>query len=182
MSGGIQGKAELDDFYVTADPWDYDSTRDDTERAARVLSALPVRPYRRTIDIGCGNGFLTVRLPGDQVLGVDLSERAVEWARQRAAREAPDRDLRFESRSLFDLNAVDGDFDLVVVTGVLYPQYIGKATAVVTEILKALVAPGGVLMTVHIDAWARYRAPFTTLAISVDPYREYFHRLEVFQR
>lgn len=182
MSGGVQGKAELEDFYATADPWAYDTTRDDAERAARVLSALPARPYRRTIDIGCGNGFLTVRLPGDQVLGVDLSERAVDWARQRAAREAPARDLRFEARSLFDLDTKDGSFDLMVVTGVLYPQYIGKAGAVVTEILKALVRPGGVLVTVHIDAWARYRAPFTTLAVSVDPYREHFHRLEVFQR
>ena len=180
---GVQSKSELDDFYAAEDPWSYDSTPDDAQRVARVLSALPERTYERTLDVGCGNGFLTVRLPGDQLLGADVSGKAVTWARQRAVREAPGRDVSFVERSLFDLSPRDvGTFDLVVITGVLYPQYIGGGGAVVTEVLRGLLRENAVFVSVHIDAWCTYRAPLTSLLISVDPYRERFHRLEVFQR
>jgi 2-polyprenyl-3-methyl-5-hydroxy-6-metoxy-1,4-benzoquinol methylase len=181
--GGVQNKSELEDFYAEEDPWAYDTTRDDAQRVARVLAALPTRPYERTLDIGCGNGFLTVRLPGAQVVGADVSTRGVEWARRRATRTVPDRDVSFVDRSLFELRPADlGTFDLVVVTEVLYPQHIGGAAAVVTEVLRALLRPRAVLLTVHIDTWCSYRAPFTSLTVSVDPYREHFHRLELFQR
>ena len=177
----MQTKAELEAFYSSDDPWDYDASPDDAARVARVLAAIPKREYERTLDIGCGNGFLTVRLPGEHVIGVDLSERAVAAAARRAERVGSA--ARFEALSLFELpDAELGTFDLVVTSGVFYPQYIGRATAVVTEILRCVVRPGGVLISAHIDDWCRYRPPFTSLAISVDPYREFVHRLEVFQR
>jgi 2-polyprenyl-3-methyl-5-hydroxy-6-metoxy-1,4-benzoquinol methylase len=179
----VQRKDELEELYSSEDPWDYDTTPDDARRVARLLAHLPRQDYARTLDIGCGNGFLTVRLPGEHVHGIDVSERAVGWARARARREAPRRRVLFDATSLFELSPAQlGVFDLVVVTGVLYPQYVGGGTSVVTELLSALLHPGGILVSVHIDAWCRYRPPFTLLSASIDPYREHFHRLEVFAR
>jgi hypothetical protein len=34
---------------------------------------------------------------------------------------------------------------------------------------------------VHIEEWNVHRLPFTTLYVSVDRYREFFHRLEILQ-
>lgn len=179
----LQSKDELEQFYSSEDPWDYETTPDDAHRVARVLAHLPRQDYARTLDIGCGNGFLTVRLPGKHVHGIDVSERAVEWARARARRQAPDREISLAAASLFELSQAQlGVFDLVVVTDVFYPQHVGGGTSVVTEVLSALLQPGGILMSVHIDGWCRYRPPFTLLSTSIDPYREHFHRLEVFAR
>lgn len=177
----VQSGEELDEFYEVEDPWNYDTTPDDAHRVARLLAAIPRREYRRTLDIGCGNGFVTAQLPGTEIVGVDISERAIAWARRRA--DTDRREMLFQQASIFDLeSATIGYFDLIVVTGVFYPQYIGHAYALVSEVLRDLLQPGWVLATVHIDAWTSYRPPFTILDVSVDPYRQYFHRLEVFQR
>lgn len=179
----LQTKDELDDFWSKPDPWDYDVTSDDEVRVARLLSALPTgREYERTLDIGCGNGFLTHRLPGDEVVGVDISASAIEWARRRVAERDDSERFTFEPASVFDLTPnTFGTFDLIVITGVLYPQYIGNAFTVVTELVRALARPMGILASVQIDQWFPYRFPFTSLTISVDAYREYSHRLEVFE-
>lgn len=183
MTRDLEPAASIDAQYAVPDPWDYDTTPDDEVRAARLLSHLPDRGYARTLDVGCGNGFLTVRLPGDEVVGCDISGKAVGWARERAAaRDDADR-FRFETASLFDLPSLAlGRFDLVVITGVLYEQYVGRSFALVRLIVDDLLAEGGVLASVHIDDWFPHRFPYTTLRLSIDRYREYHHRLEIHQR
>lgn len=178
---GVQTREELEALYELEDPWSCDATPDDDARVARLLSALPLRPPGRTLDVGCGNGFVTARLPGREIVGVDLSRNAVAHARRRV-HSKPGRFVTFLARSIFELRPEDlGQFDLVVITGVLYPQYVGRGFSVVTEVVQSLVAADAIVVSVHIDEWHAHRLPFTTLSISVDPYREFFHRLEVFQ-
>ncbi len=64
--------------------------------------------------------------------------------------------------------------------GVLYPQYIGKGFSIVRLLVDRLLEPHGVLATVHIDEWCPWRFPYTLLHSDLSPYRQYFHRLEVF--
>jgi SAM-dependent methyltransferase len=179
---GVQTRAELDEFYAVEDPWAYDSTPDDHARVARLLSALPPRPPGRTLDIGCGNGFVTARLPGREVVGVDLSAAAIEHARRRVP-STETRKVRFEQESIFTLRPEDlgGVFDLVVITGVLYPEYVGGGFSVVDEVVRRLLAPQAIVATVHIDERSSHRLPFTTLSVGVEPYRDSFARLEIFQ-
>jgi SAM-dependent methyltransferase len=47
----------------------------------RYLSALGVMPYKRTLDIGCGWGFMSEYFEGDYI-GVDLSEEKIQFARR----------------------------------------------------------------------------------------------------
>jgi SAM-dependent methyltransferase len=179
----IQSAGELDAHYSTEDPWGYDTSNDDHIRRERLLSFLPQREFGRSLDIGCGNGFLTFSLPGSTVVGCDVSPQAIEWATQRAQAK-PDRN-RFELRalSLFDLpRASLGRFDLIVITGVLYPQYIGKAFSLVQLIVDDLLNEGGILVSVHIDDWCRHWFPYTSLDMSFYSYREYTHRLEVYRK
>jgi SAM-dependent methyltransferase len=74
---------------------------------------------RRVLDFGCGNGVLTHRMHsqgfGAEIVGVDVSATALQFARLRFARPG----LRFETlsghRGLADLGA----FDVVVASHVL---------------------------------------------------------------
>ena len=174
-------KAHLDAFYAEADPWQYDTTPDDQTRKDRLLSLLPRRDFKRVLDIGCGNGFLTVDLPGEEVVGLDISERAIDWARARAALRPDANRFQFHARSLFETSADDlGDFDLIVIAGVLYPQYIANGFVAVQLIVDNLLRPAGVLASLHIEECSPHRFGYTLLDASYYDYREYSHRLEVY--
>ena len=176
VAGGIQGAAALDAFYATEDPWGYYINPEDAKRRAVLLAELPRRDYGTVLEVGCGNGFITRALPGERVLGVDISERAIRYARRHA-----DERVSFEACDLFQLDPeVIGSFDLVVVAGVLYPQYVGTATALARLLIDRLLAREGVLASVHIEAWYRTRFPYLLAKQVTYPYREYSHLLEIY--
>ncbi len=177
----VQERQALEDFYREPDPWSYETTPDDAARRERLLALLPRRPFRRTLDIGCGNGFVSVELPGDTVTLCDLAEKALHWARDRVARRADAGRFRFVAASIFDLDPrVHGTFDLVVVTGVLYRQYIGGGFALIDLVVDRLLEPGGVLVSCQIDEWYRHRFPYSLIDACLYRYRGMTHRLEVF--
>lgn len=172
----IQDPRSLEAWHEAADPWGYETHPDDRLRKSRLLAELPGRDYRRTLDIGCGQGFITRDLPGREVVGVDVSAEAIRQAQAHASAR-----LRFVQASLFDLPArLEGRFDLVVITGVLYPQYVGHALTCAYRIVDRLLEPGGLLVSVHIDAWYQARFPLLKLRDHFYAYREYTHRLEVY--
>lgn len=174
----IESADSLDLHYREADPWGYDSHPDDGLRRARLLSLLPKRRYARTLDIGCGNGFITQTLPGEEVVGCDVSSAALAWASRRV--EAERNRFRFVHAGLFDLLEQDlGTFDLIVVTGVLYPQYVGKSMALCTEILRRVSSEDGIVASCHIMEWNYFRLPFSMIDQTIYPYREYTHSLEI---
>ncbi|WP_162252637.1 class I SAM-dependent methyltransferase [Rhizobium sp. Root483D2] len=179
----IEPASKLDTFYAVEDPWNYDTTPDDSVRLARLLSALPNRTYDRTLEIGCGNGFVTLNLPGKEVVGLDISEIAVEWARNKAAKRSDADRFLFDQCSLFDLSSERyGQFDLVVICGVLYPQYVGRGFSLVQIVIDRLLRKHGILASVHIDDWCPWRFPYTLLNADLSPYRQYVHRLEVMEK
>jgi 2-polyprenyl-3-methyl-5-hydroxy-6-metoxy-1,4-benzoquinol methylase len=172
----IQSKNELDDWYSTSDPWNYDQTKDDHLRKSRILAALPSLDYQTTLDIGCGNGFVTNDLPGQQVFGTDISEKAIEWASQKAPAH-----VKYLSASIFDLATIDlPPMDLVVITGVLYSQYIGNSKQLIYILIDRLLKPGGILVCSHIYEWYKLRFPYLTVSREYFSYREYSQVLEVY--
>jgi len=176
----VQSQSDLDQFYRSADPWNYEATHDDHERKGRLLSLIPPLTFSRTLDIGCGNGFVTVELPGAEVVGVDFSPKAVGFARDRAALRPDAARFTFHAASVFDLDPAQlGTFQLVVITGVLYSQYIGHGFARVRQVIDDILEPGGFLVSCQIDEWSPWRFPYTTVDVSYYQYREYTHRLEV---
>jgi predicted TPR repeat methyltransferase len=175
----LQPLSDLEKWWENPDPWEYENNPEDINRRAMILSALPQKRYKKILDIGCGNGFVTHRLPGEEIIGVDISTNAISHAQKAGFFH-----IRYYPYSLFDLPRLSWtqSFDLIVITGVLYPQYIGKSHRLVYTILDDLLVMGGELVSCHIDEWHESRFPYNTLHREYYPYREYIHLLEVYRK
>lgn len=112
----MQSKEELEKWYKNPDPWEYQTTQDDLERKSILLSML-THKYKRSLDIGCGEGYITKDLPALEIHGIELSDNAAS---------------RFPENVKRVLEPI-GSYDLVVTTGTLYHQYNHKKIAEMIE-------------------------------------------------
>jgi len=95
---------------------------------------LPAAP--RILDAGCGTGEASSRLaelfPRAEILGVDIIDAHLEFARQRHAHFGSR--LTFEHQSIYELRAAEQTFDLVVCRHVLHS--IPHADRVIAELAR----------------------------------------------
>jgi 2-polyprenyl-3-methyl-5-hydroxy-6-metoxy-1,4-benzoquinol methylase len=114
-----------------------------------VLDALP-RPCDRVLDVGCGEGLLTVELADRAgcVVGLDVDEPIIEVARRDAS--APN--VEYLVGDLLTAELEPGSFDAVVSVAALHHM----ATVPALERMAGLVRPGGRVVVV---ALARSRLP-----------------------
>lgn len=172
----VQPIQELNLFYEQADPWHYENTPDDKKRKEIILSEIPNRDYNNVLDIGCGHGFVTRDLPGRNVIGVDISHNAIDQARA-----YEDTRLRFIQSSIFEIHhKTKKKYDLIVITGVLYSQYIGNSHNLIYLLINQLLLDNGILVCCHIDEWYQARFPYLMLEYYLFGYREYTQRLEIY--
>lgn len=176
----IQTRVELEEWYEKEDPWDYESDADDIKRRDILLENLPDRKYINVLDIGCGHGYITRELPGKNITGIDLSVRAIKQANKLGKKRG--KNINYIAADFFDLNKIlrNKKFDLIIITGVLYPQYIGNAKTLSTIIVDDLLKKGGVLLSVHINEWNPTQFPYLKLAQEYYDYRGFTHDLQVY--
>ena len=134
--------------------------------------AQHVTPGCSLIDYGCGSGILAIaaaRLGAGRVLGVDIDDKAVDAARDNAARNHCAIDLRLSTEPIGEA------FDIVVANILTNPL------CVLAPALCALIAPGGRIAlsgiletqsTQVIDAYAPW------VSLTVGDTREGWVRLE----
>ncbi|MEM9217760.1 MAG: class I SAM-dependent methyltransferase [Cyanobacteria bacterium P01_F01_bin.150] len=112
---------------------------------------LPDRLDARILDAGCGTGVGTEYLvhlnPQAQVTGIDLSEGAIKVATERCQRSGADR-VQFHHLSIYDVEQVPGEFDLINCVGVLHHLPDPKRGI---QALSKKLAPGGIM---HIFVYA----------------------------
>jgi len=87
-----------------------------------IQSAIP-RDLRgaTVLDIGCNGGFYSIQMKqrgATRVVGIDVDERYLSQAR--FAAETLALDIEFEKRSVYDVDAIAGQFDYVFFMGVFY--------------------------------------------------------------
>lgn len=108
-----------------------------------------LEPGMRVADIGCGSGktssFLK-ELAGDgEVIGIDRSAERIDFARENYQAQG----LSFEQLDLFESLEGLGGFDFIWVRFLL--EYHGSRMSELTEKLKTLLNPGGILCLVDLD-------------------------------
>jgi len=108
----MQTKKELEDWYAKPDQWGYFTNPEDEKRRTLLLSMLDCGYYyQRALDIGCGEGFITEKIPAHTIHVLDLATNA----------------LGRLPKNVMPVQKPHGKYDLVVSTGTLYPQYDHKA-------------------------------------------------------
>jgi len=139
--------AAFEQFYAKEhDPFGFDRNPYEAEKFAHLLKALDGRRYGRALEIGCSIGSFTEKLADvcDEVVATDISQIAVERARQRLQGKST---VRIE-RLTFPAEQPQGTFDLVVCSDVLYylsDRDLPQAIA----LLASMVRPGGSLLALH---------------------------------
>lgn len=105
----------------------------------------PQKQNIRILDAGCGSGVGTEYLvhlnPQAQVVGIDLSAGTLEVAKERCKRSGANR-VEFHHLSLYDVEQLPGEFDLINCVGVLHhtPDPIRGIQALAKKL-----APGGLM-------------------------------------
>lgn len=174
----IQKKEELEQWHNYEDPWGYNSNADDLVRKDILLNEIPDIEYKKVLDIGCGQGFITRDLPGKIVYGVDISQSAIDFANK----ITNDR-VQFKQGSIFEIDKLfEIKFDLIIITGVLYSQYIGKSSSLIYLLIDKILEDDGILISVHINEWYSSQFPYLKVKQLYYDYREYTHNLEIYSK
>jgi predicted TPR repeat methyltransferase len=137
----------FENLYATSpDPWDFETSDYERGKYERTLGVLAHRQYHHALEAGCSIGVFTTMLAPlcDDLLAVDVSERAITAARRRLTRFPH---VRVELRRLPE-ETPGAPFDLIVASEILYywPEDVMlRALRRFEEVL----APGGSLLAVH---------------------------------
>ena len=144
------GREYFEGLYAeSGDPWDFETSEYERHKYARTLSALGEHRFRKALEAGASIGVFTEMLADrcDELLAVDVSERAVAAARRRLSERGH---VRVERRTLPE-EMPDGPFDLIVASEVLY-YFPREEMLAVLQSFESELAPGGSLLAVH---WRR---------------------------
>lgn len=158
----MQSIQELEDWYSEPDRWGYFKNPDDENRLKHILDTLQKgKPrYERALDIGCGEGFVTSRLPANLIYGYDVSYNALKRLPQ----------------NVIPCPQPSGKYDLVITTGTLYSQYDHEGiNKMILEYADKYVLVGG------IQEWLikyPYGKELTTITF---PYREFTQKLTLYE-
>ena len=129
------------------DPWNFESSDYEKTKYAATLASLPRERYRCALEVGCSIGVLTKILAErtDELLGLDISEKALAVARERCA------DLEQVTFACMRVpqEMPEGRFDLMVVSEVGYYWSHSDLDKAADE-LAARHEPGGHLVLVHL--------------------------------
>jgi len=116
----------------------------------------------RLLDIGCSTGILTRHYAEffGKVVGIDIDDGAVEWARQNRATE----NVAYRIGDSMDVPFLSGEFDIVTCTHIY--EHVPDAQRMLDEIYRVL-RPGGMCYFAaenRLRVWdGHYNLPLVTL-------------------
>ena len=123
------------------------------------LKHVPATPGARILDAGCGSGSMAREIaratPGATVVGVDLRDKYIDYARRRGDAEGLG-NLTFEVGDVCRLPFADASFDIVWTKYLL--QWVADPMAAMREFVRIL-KPGGLLVSCNFDGFAVTHEP-----------------------
>lgn len=152
-------KQELEKFYTKQDPWGFKTHPDDKMRRDKIIDALKEFKggFKRALDLGAGEGFITEKLPAEEIHAYEISDTACNRLPKNVKR----------------VTKIEGKYDLIIATGVLYQQYDYKS--LIDIILKHA---NGLVLTCHIKNLEVNTLPKDKMCYNEEfKYREYTQNL-----
>jgi arsenite methyltransferase len=113
------------------------------EATNELLSLCHVKNAQEALDVGCGIGVgpaYMAKTYGCRVVGVDISEKMIEWSRQRAKQEVVEDGVEFRTADVLALPFEADRFDIVLCESVL--TFIEAKLWAIRECVR-VVKPGG---------------------------------------
>ncbi len=107
------------------------------EELVKLIESGKVKPCK-TIDVGCGEGFYSIYLAskGFDVLGIDLSGKAIGYARENAAKRGLK--IRFMRMDVSDLDKLNEKFDFVFEWTIMHHIMPSKRKKYVEDVRRIL--------------------------------------------
>ena len=144
---GLYGRHHFESLFASdADPWQYTSKYEQT-KYEQTLGMLPAGRPAKALEIGCAEGHFTLQLSSrvKSLVASDISEIAL---RRTAEYFIDSPHVSFRQMDLAR-DPIDGSFDLILCSEMLYYMGDREALAAVGRKLAAALKPGGYLITAH---------------------------------
>jgi SAM-dependent methyltransferase len=120
---------------------------------------IPARPGMRILDAGCGSGSMAREIAkavsGSVVVGIDLRDKYIDYARRRAEAEGL-QNLTFETGDVRELPFPDHAFDIIWTKYLL--QWVAEPIRAMGEFARVL-KPGGLSVSANFDGFAVTNEP-----------------------
>jgi ubiquinone/menaquinone biosynthesis C-methylase UbiE len=113
------------------------------EATNELLPLCHIEGAREVLNVGCGIGVGSTYIAKKydcHVVGVDISEKMIEWSRQRAREERVESNVEFRTADVLDLPFEAGRFDLVFAEPVLI--FVDDKSRAIRECVR-VTKPGG---------------------------------------
>ncbi len=109
--------------------------QDPPEELVKLVESGKIKPCR-VLDVGCGEGFYSIYLAskGFDVVGVDLSEKAIEYAKQNAKKAGVN--IKFLAMGILDLK--EEKFDFVFEWSIMHHMEPSRRSKYVENIARVL--------------------------------------------
>ena len=149
-------------FRFSKDPWDYDCEPYEQRKRMNLLRLLPDNA-RVVLEVGCAEGHnlraIARAMPDARLVGIDISQRAVDVALARADEAGLAMEIiRVDARHAGEALAVRGigTVDLVVIAETLY--YLGGPEQVASELhgLQAILSSDATIVLLHPERDAQH--------------------------
>lgn len=139
-----QGREIAQTMHFLGAPWLTRESREREEECSKLLRALEIRPGMTVCDLGCGNGFYTLKLAGlvgdeGTVLAVDIQPEMLHLLELRA-KEQGMKNIRAIRGTVIDPKLPPRSVDLILLVDV-YHEFSHPVHMLAA--IRASLAPGG---------------------------------------
>jgi arsenite methyltransferase len=113
------------------------------EATNELLSLCHTEDAQQVLDVGCGIGVGPAHIAKKydcRVVGVDISDKMIEWARQRARQEGVEAKVEFQTADVLELPFEADRFDVVISESVL--GFVEDKPRAIRECVR-VAKPGG---------------------------------------
>jgi ubiquinone/menaquinone biosynthesis C-methylase UbiE len=150
---GYMGREIAQTMHYLGAEWLTRDTREKEERASLMLENLGLKPGMTVCDMGCGNGYHTIRMARmvgseGKVLGVDIQREMLQFLMEHAEKEDV-KNIEPIHGSVFDPHLPEGKIDLILCADV-YHEF-SHPVQMLAAMRKSL-APGGRLVLLEFRA------------------------------